>query len=118
MHTVCKNDFKNHKQMTKQTTIVMIGSLRVNSGILLYLSFLCPAIQRMVERAYNFTTVRPSVCLRPALAICIYFSGGKPFFIWIHFSSCSCPRHMGQTDGDSHSMVSKGNLDKVNIVLY
>ena len=28
-HTVCKNDFKNHKQMTKQTTVVVIGSLRV-----------------------------------------------------------------------------------------
>ena len=25
-----KNDFLNHKQMTKQTTIVMMGSLRVN----------------------------------------------------------------------------------------
>ena len=29
VHTVCKNDFQNHKQMTKQMTIVMIGSLRV-----------------------------------------------------------------------------------------
>ena len=29
VHTVCKNDFWNHKQMTKQTTIVVIGSLRV-----------------------------------------------------------------------------------------
>ena len=28
VHTVCKNDFENHKQMTKQTTIVVIGSLR------------------------------------------------------------------------------------------
>ena len=28
-HTVCKNDFQNHKQMTKQTTTVVIGSLRV-----------------------------------------------------------------------------------------
>ena len=28
-HTACKNDFKNHKQMTKQTTIVVIGALRV-----------------------------------------------------------------------------------------
>ena len=27
---VCKNDFKNHKQMTKQMTTVVIGSLRVN----------------------------------------------------------------------------------------
>ena len=25
-----KNDFQNHKQMTKQMTIVVIGSLRVN----------------------------------------------------------------------------------------
>ena len=25
----CKNDFKNHKQMTKQKTIVVTGSLRV-----------------------------------------------------------------------------------------
>ena len=30
VHTVCKNDFLNHKQMTKQMTIVVIGSLRVN----------------------------------------------------------------------------------------
>ena len=30
-HTVCKNDFYNHKQMTKQTTIVVIGTLRVNN---------------------------------------------------------------------------------------
>ena len=29
VHTVCRNDFQNHKQMTKQTTIVVIGSLRV-----------------------------------------------------------------------------------------
>ena len=29
VHIVCKNDFSNHKQMTKQTTIVVIGSLRV-----------------------------------------------------------------------------------------
>ena len=28
VHTVCKNDFKNQKQMAKQT-IVVIGSLRV-----------------------------------------------------------------------------------------
>ena len=26
-----KNDFKNHKQMTKQTTIVVIGSLSVKT---------------------------------------------------------------------------------------
>ena len=25
-----KNDFKNHKQMTKQTTVVVIGNFRVN----------------------------------------------------------------------------------------
>ena len=31
VHTVCKNDFYNHKQMTKQMTIVVIGSLRVNA---------------------------------------------------------------------------------------
>ena len=31
VHIVCKNDFQSHKQMTKQTTIVVIGSLRVNS---------------------------------------------------------------------------------------
>ena len=30
--TVCKNDFQNHKQMTKQTTIVVIGSLRVKTN--------------------------------------------------------------------------------------
>ena len=30
VHTVCKNDFKDHKQTTKQTTIVSIGTLRVN----------------------------------------------------------------------------------------
>ena len=29
VHTVCRNDFKNHKQMTKQTTIVVTGALRV-----------------------------------------------------------------------------------------
>ena len=29
VQTVCKNDFLNHKQMTKQTTIVVIGALRV-----------------------------------------------------------------------------------------
>ena len=29
VHTVCRNDFQNHKQMTKQTTIVVTGSLRV-----------------------------------------------------------------------------------------
>ena len=33
VHTVCKNDFKNHKQMTKQTTIVVIGSLRVKGQV-------------------------------------------------------------------------------------
>ena len=27
--TVCKTDFKNHKQMTKQMTVVLIGNLRV-----------------------------------------------------------------------------------------
>ena len=27
--TVCRNDFQNHKQMTKQMTMVVIGSLRV-----------------------------------------------------------------------------------------
>ena len=27
--TVCKNDFQNHKQMTKQVTVIVIGSLRV-----------------------------------------------------------------------------------------
>ena len=32
VHTVCKNDFQNYKQMTKQTTILMIGSLRVNKN--------------------------------------------------------------------------------------
>ena len=31
VHTVCKNDFENHKQMTKQTTVVVIGSLRLIS---------------------------------------------------------------------------------------
>ena len=31
VQTVCKNDFKNHKQMTKQTTILVIDSLRVNT---------------------------------------------------------------------------------------
>ena len=31
VHTVCKNDFKNHMQMTKEMTIVVIGSLRVNT---------------------------------------------------------------------------------------
>ena len=31
VHTVCKNDFWNHKQMTKQTTIVVTGSLRVKT---------------------------------------------------------------------------------------
>ena len=30
IHNVCKNDLKNHKQMTKQMTIVVIGSLRAN----------------------------------------------------------------------------------------
>ena len=41
VHTVCKNDFKIHKQMTKQTTIVMIGSLWVKlfSSHLLYLQW-------------------------------------------------------------------------------
>ena len=29
MKSVCKNDFQNHKQMTKQLTVVVIGSLRV-----------------------------------------------------------------------------------------
>ena len=29
VYTVYKNDFQNHKQMTKQTTIVVIGSLRI-----------------------------------------------------------------------------------------
>ena len=29
VHTVCKNDFQNHKQMTKQMTIVVTGALRV-----------------------------------------------------------------------------------------
>ena len=32
VHTVCKNDFKNHKQMTKQMTIVVTGALRVKLG--------------------------------------------------------------------------------------
>ena len=31
VHTVYRNDFQNHKQMTKQTTIVVIGALRVNN---------------------------------------------------------------------------------------
>ena len=30
VHTVCKNDFKNHKQIIRQMTIVVIGALRVN----------------------------------------------------------------------------------------
>ena len=41
VHTVYKNDFKSHKQMTKQTTIVVIGSLRVKmtfSNIFYYFS--------------------------------------------------------------------------------
>ena len=29
VHTVCRNDFWNHKQMTKQMTIVVIGGLRI-----------------------------------------------------------------------------------------
>ena len=29
VHTVRKNNFQNHKQMTKQMTVVVIGSLRV-----------------------------------------------------------------------------------------
>ena len=29
VHTVCNNDFENHKQMTKQKTIVVTGALRV-----------------------------------------------------------------------------------------
>ena len=29
VHTVCRNDFQNHKQMTKQTTILVIGALKV-----------------------------------------------------------------------------------------
>ena len=29
VHSVCKNDFLNHKQMTKQTTIVVTAGLRV-----------------------------------------------------------------------------------------
>ena len=29
VHTVCRNDFQNHKQKTKQTTIVVIGALRI-----------------------------------------------------------------------------------------
>ena len=37
VHTVCKNDFENHKQMTKQTTIVVIGSLRVKSEYIFYM---------------------------------------------------------------------------------
>ena len=32
VHTICKNDFKNHKQMTKQATIVVIGTLRVKGS--------------------------------------------------------------------------------------
>ena len=32
VHTVCKTDFKNHKQMTKQTTIVVLCSLMVKSN--------------------------------------------------------------------------------------
>ena len=34
VHTVCKDDFENHKQMKKQTTIVVIGSLRVDNAFL------------------------------------------------------------------------------------
>ena len=35
---VCKNDFKNHKQMTKQTTIVVTGALRVKFKLLVLYS--------------------------------------------------------------------------------
>ena len=34
-HTVCKNDFLNHKQMTKQMIIVVIGSLRVKARVII-----------------------------------------------------------------------------------
>ena len=46
-----------------------------------------PAIRRMVERAYSVTPVHPSVCLRPrpALAICVCFSGGSIRVLWTHF---------------------------------
>ena len=39
VHTVCKNDFLNHKQTTKQTTIVVTGNLSVkgyNKTLLLF----------------------------------------------------------------------------------
>ena len=32
VHTVCRNDFKNHKQKTKQMTIVVTGTLRVKNN--------------------------------------------------------------------------------------
>ena len=31
VHTVCNNDFLSSRQKTKQTTIVVIGALRVNT---------------------------------------------------------------------------------------
>ena len=41
-HTVCKNDFQNHKQTTKQMTIVVIGSLRVKiSASTIYNLLMC-----------------------------------------------------------------------------
>ena len=33
VHTVCKNDFYNQKQMTKQTTTVVTGALRVKKQL-------------------------------------------------------------------------------------
>ena len=37
VHTVSKNDFWNHKQMTKQSTIVVTGALRVKGYLFLFL---------------------------------------------------------------------------------
>ena len=34
VHTVCKNDFKNDKEMTKQMTVVVTGALRVKKKFL------------------------------------------------------------------------------------
>ena len=37
VHTVCRNDFLSNWQKTKQTTIVVIGALRVNKNLIFFL---------------------------------------------------------------------------------
>ena len=58
VHTVCKNDFLNHKQMTNQTTIVVIGALRVK-----FLLRKCTKTKMDGRIQFHWKTQSVSICL-------------------------------------------------------